>query len=154
MRARVLAIVVALSLCALPLRADEYLTRDAALDLAFAGCTRFEKQLVLPTPDQRATLEARLGASAVPRVFECWVGVKDDKVAAWAVIDDVLGKSEPITYMLVAGADGKVRSIEILAYREARGTSRPAKPRERRSSRSRHSDRTHTRRLASAVPGC
>ena len=37
------------------------------------------------------------------------------------VIDHVIGKSFPITFMVVLNADGSVRNVEIMVYREPRG---------------------------------
>lgn len=101
--------------------AEVYLTREKALAVAFPDCDVVEKKLVLPSDAQRAALEAKLGLHAVPRVFEYWIGRKSNALRGLAVIEDVVGKSEPITYMLVVDPDLRVRSVEILAYRESRG---------------------------------
>ena len=37
------------------------------------------------------------------------------------VIDSVIGKSFPITFMVVLNVDGTVRDVEIMVYREPRG---------------------------------
>jgi len=101
---------------------ETFLTREQALRVAFPRSASIEKKLVLPTPEQRAALEQRIGASNVPRVFTFWIGRDEHgRADGCAVIDDVLGKSEPITYMLVVEPDRRVRAIEILAYRESRG---------------------------------
>ena len=39
----------------------------------------------------------------------------------WFIVDDVLGKHELITYAVGLDAEGRVRGIEILAYRESHG---------------------------------
>ena len=43
------------------------------------------------------------------------------KPAGWFFVDRVIGKHELITYALALGADGAVRGIEIMDYRESRG---------------------------------
>lgn len=40
---------------------------------------------------------------------------------SWFIVDEVLGKHEMITYALAVNADGSIRQIEILEYRESYG---------------------------------
>ena len=39
----------------------------------------------------------------------------------YAIIDHEIGKSFPITFMVVLNVDGSVRDVEIMVYREPRG---------------------------------
>ena len=41
--------------------------------------------------------------------------------AGWFVVDEVLGKHELITYAVALDRQGRVRGVEILAYRESHG---------------------------------
>lgn len=105
----------------LPAQAEVYFSEDQALKLAFPRADRIEKQLIALTADERATIDKRLGTRASPRIFKYWVGSQKGVVIGYAVIDDVLGKDQPITYMLSVDEKLVVRSVEILAYRESRG---------------------------------
>ena len=40
----------------------------------------------------------------------------------YVVIDNEIGKSYPITYMVLLSPQGKVQNIEIMAYREPHGS--------------------------------
>jgi thiamine biosynthesis lipoprotein len=102
-------------------RADVYLTEEQALKLAFPGADRIDKRLLALTAGERDAIAAKLGGQDAPRVFKLWIGRKGTAIVGYAVIDDVLGKSEPITYMLAVDDKLSVRSVEILAYRESRG---------------------------------
>ena len=44
-----------------------------------------------------------------------------DATLGWVAIDNVIGKFELITYAVGVGADGAVRQVEILSYRESHG---------------------------------
>ncbi len=94
---------------------------ESAVRAAFPGCDAFEERLVLPSADQRSELEKTLGKDRVPRVFSCWVARKGETLEGFAVVDDVLGKSEPITYLVALDSSVRVRFVEILAYRESHG---------------------------------
>jgi thiamine biosynthesis lipoprotein len=100
---------------------DVFLTEEQALHLAFPEADRIEKVLVALTQAEREKIAARIAPTEAPRTFRRWVGKKGDEVLGYAVIEDVLGKSEPITYMVAVDAALHVQRVEILAYREARG---------------------------------
>jgi len=73
------------------------------------------------TAAEREAIGARIAPREPPRIFRRFVGRKGDEVLGYAVIDDALGKSEPITYMVAVDPALRVRRVEILAYRESRG---------------------------------
>ncbi len=118
--------LLALGLLALPIPRTETTpesskAREASVRVAFPRSDSIESKLVLPTPEQRTALESKIGAAKVPRVFQYFVASTAKRVDGYAVIDDALGKSEPITYLVAVDPELRVRSIEILAYRESRG---------------------------------
>lgn len=43
------------------------------------------------------------------------------KVAGYGIVDNVRGKEQPITYLVMVGTDLKVKDLEVLYYREAYG---------------------------------
>jgi thiamine biosynthesis lipoprotein len=101
-------------LLALPASAEVYLTREEALKLAFPNATaRAERQTNFP--------EAERAASGLPAELHWWRFERDGELLGYACIDDVLGKEQPITFLLATDPTLKIRSIEILAYRESHG---------------------------------
>ena len=95
--------------------ATQYLSVQQAQQDAFAGASEFG---LLPAPDA-ATLAA-VGAPALwsPQVFAARAG---EKQLGWFIVDQVIGKSEAITYALALDPAGAVTSIEVLEYRESHG---------------------------------
>jgi Na+-transporting NADH:ubiquinone oxidoreductase subunit NqrC len=55
------------------------------------------------------------------RRSEAWEALQGERRAGWFFVDRVIGKEQLITYALALDADGTVRGIEILDYRETRG---------------------------------
>jgi Na+-translocating ferredoxin:NAD+ oxidoreductase RnfG subunit len=45
----------------------------------------------------------------------------NNKVAGYGIVDNVRGKEQPITYLVMTGTDLKVKDMEVLYYREAYG---------------------------------
>lgn len=95
--------------------ATQYLSVEQAQRAAFATATEFR---TLPQLDASvaASLAAPVGWS--PRIFEARAA---DKSLGWLMIDQVIGKSELITYALALDPAGAVISVEVLEYRESHG---------------------------------
>ncbi|MEP6939906.1 MAG: hypothetical protein ABI846_09085, partial [Rudaea sp.] len=109
---------IPLALCALPAQvafAAQYMTVEQAQRGAFAGAAEF---VALPIPD--AAIAASLGAPAgwSPQIFVARSGAQR---LGWLVVDQVIGKSELITYALAIDNGGAVLSVEVLDYRESHG---------------------------------
>jgi Na+-translocating ferredoxin:NAD+ oxidoreductase RnfG subunit len=95
--------------------ATQYMTVEQAQGAAFPQASEFRAA----TPPDAATIAA-LGAAAgwSPRIWQARAG---DKPLGWLIVDQVIGKSELISYALALDAAGAVISVEVLDYREAHG---------------------------------
>lgn len=103
------------------LRGITYMTREEALEIAFPGADSVGRKIEVITQAKRERIESLSGKVKVPAVFSYYAGFKEGKVMGYAVIEDVIGKSEPITFMVLADPGLSVHSVEILAYREPQG---------------------------------
>jgi len=81
----------------IPAHAYQYATVQSAQAQAFPGA-RFEQ--------------------IQPRV---WKALEGDRVAGYFFLDHVIGKHLYIDYSVAIGADGRIRRVEILTYRESYG---------------------------------
>lgn len=68
-----------------------------------------------------AQLNERNGSSHPWSAVECWRVTKSGEAAGWAFVDNVKGKSRPITYLMCFDRAGSILDIEILEYRESHG---------------------------------
>ncbi|MEK7486049.1 MAG: FAD:protein FMN transferase [Planctomycetota bacterium] len=102
-------------------QAERYLTEDEALKLAFPDATEIEKKKVILTTPQKEEIQSRLRNSQAGRLYTYYVGKKDNQTLGYAVIDEVLGKHLPITYMVAIDPSQKIQRVEILVYREDYG---------------------------------
>ena len=95
--------------------ATQYLSVEQAQRAAFPQATEF---CVVDGPD--AKVAASLGGATgwSPRI---WQARAADQRQGWLIVDQVLGKSELITYALALDSAGAVLSLEILDYRESHG---------------------------------
>lgn len=94
--------------------ATQYMTVQQAQQEAFAGASEFR-----PAALDAAALAA-VGAPSgwSPQIFEARSG---EKKLGWLIVDQVIGKSEAITYSLALDASGAVIALDVLEYRESHG---------------------------------
>src|SRR5690349_13071114 len=105
---------VAIAPCAY---ATQYLTIEQAQQLIFPGATLAEAQTVKISDEQRREIERRTGVNVRVREQRVW-RVNE---GGFFIVDEVVGKHEFISYAAGINADGSVRQIEILDYRESYG---------------------------------
>jgi Na+-translocating ferredoxin:NAD+ oxidoreductase RnfG subunit len=112
---------LALACAVTPVQATQYLTADQAQRALFPEADSFTAAPVRLTADLKSLLQAE-GAGR-PRGNEqpAWTARLHDAVIGHVLVDEVIGKHELITYAVGIGADGAVRGVEILDYRETRG---------------------------------
>jgi Na+-translocating ferredoxin:NAD+ oxidoreductase RnfG subunit len=105
-------------------RSAEYSSVDAAQKAAFPDAVAFESVII--AADVKAAVARDAGRFAVePRVWR----VRDaTRLQGWFIVDEVIGRTELITYALALDGEGAIRSLDILAYRESHGDAirRPA----------------------------
>jgi Na+-translocating ferredoxin:NAD+ oxidoreductase RnfG subunit len=99
--------------------ATQYLSVEAAQQQIF-GALRFEPlRLNLSAAQQQQINASAIANSNIePRIWQVRNG---DTLAGYFFVHDVIGKQEYITYAVALDAEGKVKAVEILAYRETHG---------------------------------
>ena len=51
-----------------------------------------------------------------------WTITQEDSTKAYAFLDNVIGKSMPITFMVILNIDGEIENVNVIKYREAYGS--------------------------------
>ena len=98
-----------------------YLTKKQALEIAFPGAEKIDKERKWLTEEQKKAIEKMSLLKITENRFTYYVGKKGGKPMGYMVIDHIIGKSFPITFLTVLNVDGTVRDVEIMVYREPRG---------------------------------
>ena len=102
-------------------QATQYMTVEAARVSAFPSASTFVDRSLTLTADQLGAVTSRAGVvPATPglRVYEARTA--GDRLG-WAIVDQVIGKHELITFMVALDPTGAVLRVEILDYRENYG---------------------------------
>ena len=116
--------VPAAALVAMPAAyATQYLSVEAAQQQMF-GAARFEPLRLGMNAAQQKRVDAIATSNnnIEPRIWQVRSSNNEgDALAGYFFVHDVIGKQDYITYAVALDADGKVKNVEILAYRESHG---------------------------------
>jgi thiamine biosynthesis lipoprotein len=99
-----------------------YLTRDEALRNVMPQADAIREETVPLTDAQRDQIQELLGTRIRDVASTFWIGEKDGGTVGYALVLDVIGKEQPITFMVAVGLDGAILGVEVLAYRESQGS--------------------------------
>lgn len=101
--------------------AATYLTAEAAQKTLFPDADSFVPVvLTLTDAEKRAVAEAS-GPQAPHGDLRVWIAKRGDALQGHVFVDNVIGREDFITYAVGIAADGKLRPVEILDYRESHG---------------------------------
>jgi Na+-transporting NADH:ubiquinone oxidoreductase subunit NqrC len=97
--------------------AEVYMTLEQAQAQMFPGAT-FSPDFRTLTDAQADRIETLSGENVRNKDIKIW----KVSTGGWFIVDEVVGKHEFIPTALALNADGTVKDIEILEYREAYGS--------------------------------
>ncbi len=98
-----------------------YLTKKQAFKIAFPEADEIKKDKQWLTSDQKLSIGKLCLQTINENRFTFYLGIKNGKPMGYMLIDNIIGKSFPITFMTVLNLDGTVRDVEIMVYREPQG---------------------------------
>lgn len=116
MRARFILYPVSALTLIQPLHAEVFLSVEQAQKLMFPGAT-FTADTRTLTDAQVSAIENDSGVNVRDKTVRVWRA----STGGWFIADEVVGKHEFIPFALAIDANGAVKSVEILEYREAYG---------------------------------
>jgi H+/Na+-translocating ferredoxin:NAD+ oxidoreductase subunit G len=101
---------------------DVYLTPEEAAKLTFPESDSIRLEVISLTQDQKRLIEERIGWQFPESTFDCFIGETNGKIDGWAFVQHTIGKHKAMTYMVGVDPDGEVTNVEVLVYRESRGS--------------------------------
>lgn len=101
---------------------DIYLTPEDAAKLTFPESDSIRLEVITLTEDQKRLIEERIGWQFPESTFDCFIGETNGEIDGWAFIQHTIGKHKAMTYMVGVDPDGKVTNVEVLVFRESRGS--------------------------------
>lgn len=115
------AVPTALAACAMPTSGQVFLNEAQALQVIFGPDVTATRDVKSLTGAQRRRLEQSSGLHFPESSYTFLVAARQHKLVGYGLVIDEIGKSEPITFMVGMGVDGKVIDVAFMVFRETRG---------------------------------
>ncbi|OGW50724.1 MAG: hypothetical protein A2V62_12365 [Nitrospirae bacterium RBG_19FT_COMBO_58_9] len=101
---------------------EEFMTEEEALKTVMPKSQQVRKELIRLTPEKKELIEQRIGWKFPEDSFELYIGQTGDKIDGYAMIHNTIGKYKPMTYMVGVDAKGTCTDVELLVFRDAKGS--------------------------------
>ncbi len=101
---------------------EEFMTEEEALKAVMPKSQQVRKELIRLTPEKKELIEQRIGWKFPEDSFELYIGQTGDKIDGYAMIHHTIGKYKPMTYMVGVDAKGTCTDVELLVFRDAKGS--------------------------------
>ena len=102
--------------------AEVYLKEEESLKIMFPKSDRVRKELIKLSPEKKSLIEERIGWKFPEETFEIYIGETGSQIDGYALVQNTIGKHKPMTYMVGVDNKGLVSDVELLIFREARGS--------------------------------
>jgi len=74
------------------------------------------------TAEKKELIEQRIGWKFPEEEFDLYIGHTDDKIDGYAMIHNTIGKYKHMTYMVGVDSTGACTDVELLVFRDAKGS--------------------------------
>lgn len=101
---------------------EEYMSEEDALKEALPKSQRIRKETIRLTPDKKAEIEGRIGWRFPEDSFEVFIGETGARIDGYAMLHNTIGKYKPMTYLVGVDARGECTDVELLVFRDAKGS--------------------------------
>jgi Na+-translocating ferredoxin:NAD+ oxidoreductase RnfG subunit len=102
--------------------AEVFMSEEDALKVMLPKSERVRRDLLRLTPDKKSQIEDRIGWKFPEDSFEVYIGETGTQVDGYALVQNTIGKHKAMTYMVGIDQKGRVSDIELLVFRESRGS--------------------------------
>jgi len=102
--------------------AEVFLSEEEAVKLMFPTSERIKKDILRVPTNKKMAIEERIGWKFPEDAFEVFIGETGTQVDGYALVQNTIGKHKPMTYMVGVDSHGSVSNVELLVFREARGS--------------------------------
>jgi thiamine biosynthesis lipoprotein len=99
-----------------------YMSREEALRSLLPEADGVKEDTVSLTDAQRERLVALINGKVSERDVTFWIGEQAGRVVGYATVLNIIGKEQPITFMVAVSPDGTVRGVQVMTYRESQGS--------------------------------
>lgn len=102
--------------------AEVFMTEEDAVKIMLAGSERVRKDVIRLSQEKKDVIEQRIGWKFPEESFELYIGETGDRIDGYAMVHNTIGKHKHMTYMVGVDNRGACTDVELLVFREAKGS--------------------------------
>lgn len=102
--------------------AEVFMTEADAVKTILPKSEHIRKEIITLGAERKTQIEERIGWKFPEQSFEVYIGETGNQVDGYALVQHTIGKHKPMTYMVGVDSNGLVSDVELLVFREARGS--------------------------------
>jgi hypothetical protein len=102
--------------------AEVFMTEEDAVKIMFPKSERIRKVVIRLSQEKKNAIEQRIGWKFPEESFEVHIGETGDKIDGYAMVHNTIGKHKHMTYMVGVDSSGACTDVELLVFREAKGS--------------------------------
>jgi H+/Na+-translocating ferredoxin:NAD+ oxidoreductase subunit G len=102
--------------------AEVFMSEDEAVKIMLPKSQRIRRELIRLSHEKKEQIEERIGWKFPEESFEVYIGETGDRVDGYAMLHNTIGKHRHMTYMVGVDAEGRCMNVELLVFREAKGS--------------------------------
>ncbi len=102
--------------------AEVFLSEEEAVKIILPQSERVRKEMLQLTQEKKDLIEQRIGWKFPEQAFEVYVGETGDTIDGYAMVHNTIGKHKHMTYMVGVDSNGACSDVELMVFREARGS--------------------------------
>jgi Na+-translocating ferredoxin:NAD+ oxidoreductase RnfG subunit len=102
--------------------AEALMSEEEGVKIMLPTSERVRKDVIKLSPEKKAQIEERIGWKFPEQSFEVYIGETGTDVDGYALVQNTIGKHKPMTYMVGVDSKGHVSDVELLVFRESRGS--------------------------------
>ena len=102
--------------------AEVFMTEEDAVKIMLAKSERIRKEVIRLSQEKKDAIEQRIGWKFPEESFELYIGETGDRIDGYAMVHNTIGKHKHMTYMVGVDNRGACKDVELLVFREAKGS--------------------------------
>ncbi len=102
--------------------AEVFMSEEDAVKIMLPKSERIHKDVLRLTQEKKDLIEQRIGWRFPEPAFEVYIGETGGKIDGYAMVHNTIGKHKHMTYMVGVDPKGACSDVELLVFREARGS--------------------------------
>jgi len=102
--------------------AEIFMTEEEGVKIMLPKSERVRKDVITLSQEKKTQVEERIGWKFPEHSFEVYIGETGTQIDGYVLVQNTIGKHKPMTYMVGVDSRGHVSNVELLVFRESRGS--------------------------------